>query len=137
MRRHRYLAAALAMTMAVASRAEVTTAAGVETAIAQAMTDGRPVVLEFTAPWCAGCRELAQMLAEPAVRRDLGCAELVVVSLAGAPHDPRNLRITERYRVPALPLLAFIDRDGREHEDLRLTGAVSAPRVQHSLAGVC
>lgn len=122
---------------ALVSATEVNTAAGVEAAIARSLTNGRPVVLEFTASWCAGCRELAQTLAQPSLKPYLGCADWVVVNLNGGPGDPRTTRISQRYRLAGLPLLAFVDVDGSEHEDLRLLGPVGGDRVQHSLAGVC
>jgi thioredoxin 1 len=60
-----------------------------------------PVVVEFTAAWCAPCRHLAPVLDELA-RRHAGRVRVAVVQVEASPE------LAQAYRVTAMPtLLAF------------------------------
>jgi len=60
-----------------------------------------PVIVEFTAAWCAPCRALAPVLDDLA-RRHAGRVRVAVVSVEEAPE------LAQAYRVTSMPtLLAF------------------------------
>jgi thioredoxin 1 len=62
---------------------------------------GEPVLVDFTAAWCAPCRQLAPLLDELAGRH-AGRVRVAVVNVEEAPE------LAQRYRVTSMPtLLAF------------------------------
>jgi thioredoxin 1 len=67
----------------------------------QVLEAGEPVLVDFTAAWCAPCRQLAPLLDELAGRH-AGRVRVAVVNVEEAPE------LAQRYRVTSMPtLLAF------------------------------
>jgi thiol:disulfide interchange protein DsbD len=82
----------------------------------------RPVIVDFHADWCADCKAVQR-----AVFRDAEVVRLVndrftplrVDATAGA---ATVSEAAERYQVPGVPAVRFLDRDGGELADLRING---------------
>ena len=62
---------------------------------------GRPVVVDFWAPWCGPCKAIAPMIDDLA-REMAGQATICKVNVEAEP------AIAERYGVQALPSLVFL-----------------------------
>jgi thiol:disulfide interchange protein DsbD len=123
----------LALAAGAAQAGGATSPGAAEAAIARSVTAGRPVLLEFTADWCGGCRALAKDLR--ALRATVPCADLVVVDLSAGPGNAAARALTRHFRLDGLPTLAFLDADGFER--WRLTGTVGADPLRERLAGAC
>lgn len=91
--------------------------------MAQARAEGRPVVIDFTANWCAACKELARdTFPAPAVRRE--ASRFVAIRIDSTSMDDTIEALHERYSVRGLPTVVLLDSRGRERR--RLTGFVPA-----------
>lgn len=89
--------------------------------IEKAMQEGKPVLIDFDASWCLACRELEkftytdnQVMAE--------ASRFVKLKMDGSVTTPEYTEAAERFKVQGLPTVIFIGPDGKELEQLRLTG---------------
>ena len=93
---------------------------GVDVILAQAKDDGKPVIIDFSADWCAPCRELdATTFRNPEVRAAAKQMVMVKIDLTSVPDDTAR-DLIEKYQVKGVPTVVFVDRDGSERGDLRL-----------------
>jgi thiol:disulfide interchange protein DsbD len=90
-----------------------------EAEVAKAASDGKPIVIDFSADWCLPCKELEhQTFNQPEVID----AVKNVVSLKAdlTQHGSQEVRAVRRkYNIRGVPTIVFIDATGRERENLR------------------
>jgi thiol:disulfide interchange protein DsbD len=80
----------------------------------RAESERRPMLIDFTAEWCAACNELSRItFADPKVMTE---ASRFVAVKVDATHDddPSIDQVKDRYRVVGLPTVVLIGSDGRE-----------------------
>jgi thiol:disulfide interchange protein DsbD len=105
-----------------------------EQGIALAKAEGRPVIIDFWAEWCTACKELDRIAwSDQRVRAE--ASRFVAVKLDGTDQDDAFVEIAERFRVPGMPTVIFIDAKGREVPD-RVMGAIPADEMIERLRGV-
>jgi len=105
-----------------------------EQAIAQARAEGRPLIVDFWAAWCAACRELDRIAwADPRVRQE--AARFVALKLDGTDASDAFTAVAERFGVVGLPTVIFIDPRGREVPE-RVMGAIPAGEMLSRLRAV-
>ncbi len=103
-------------------------------AVAQARAEGRPVIIDFWAEWCTACKELDKIAwADPGVREE--AARFVKVKVDGTEDRPEIQAIQERYKIPGMPTVVFIDSGGSEQPD-RIFGAIDAAEMLQRLRAV-
>lgn len=91
-------------------------------ALAAAKSSGKPVVIDFYADWCLPCKELDHKTfskAEVSEGMDRFVrlkADLTVAS------DEQTKALTKQYGILGVPTIVFLDANGNELTDLRLTG---------------
>ncbi len=86
-----------------------------------AKREGKRVMLDFYASWCAACKELDhKTFADPAVAERL--ADYVNVKLDFTRSSEVTEALTEKYQIPGLPVVIFMEAEGKVLK--RLTGFV-------------
>ncbi len=103
-------------------------------AIALARAEGRPMVIDFWADWCAACKELDRVAwSDPRVRAEL--ERFVAVKVDATNESAASAAAFEKYGVVGMPTVVFLDGRGREIP-ARVTGAVSADEMLRWLRAV-
>ena len=87
-------------------------------AFSAARAANKPVVIDFYADWCLPCKELDEKtFGDPKVAEELNRFVRVKADLT-AP----NSALAKQYAILGVPTLVFLDANGNEIPDLRLTG---------------
>jgi thiol:disulfide interchange protein DsbD len=93
-----------------------------EATFEEARAAGRPILIDFFAVWCAPCRELDRhTYSDPRVLKEMERFTLLKADLTDE-ESPLVGALRERYEVFGVPTVVFIDRQGGDRKDLRLTG---------------
>jgi len=82
----------------------------------------RPVVIDFYADWCLPCKELDhKTFPDERVAKELDRFVRVKADLTRG-DDAQTKALTKQYEIHGVPTLVFLDANGQELHDLRLTG---------------
>ncbi|HZM70116.1 MAG TPA: DUF255 domain-containing protein [Candidatus Cryosericum sp.] len=93
-----------------------------ETSFDSARAAGQPILIDFYAVWCAPCRELDRhTYSDARVLKELQRFALLKADLTNE-ESPLVQTLRERYDVYGVPTVVFIDRQGSDRKELRLTG---------------
>ncbi len=86
-----------------------------EVALNEAVSNGRPVLIDFTADWCAACHELDRNTwSDPAVAKEL--SEFVLLRFDMTAKNDFTAALGERWKVKGLPTVIVLDSSGRESD---------------------
>ncbi len=87
-------------------------------AAAKAMNEKRPLMIDFTAEWCAACKELSKhTFADPRVIEKARAAKFVAVKVdATNDEDPQVDAVKGKYKVVGLPTVVIYDSSGKERK---------------------
>jgi thiol:disulfide interchange protein DsbD len=92
--------------------------------VEEALSSGRPTVVEVYAEWCVICKKLEKKtLSAPAVVAALSQVNALKVDI------DRNGELQSRYAIIGPPTLMFFGADGLERQELRMSGAVGPDEV--------
>ncbi len=104
---------------------DVATVGELETLLARARTAGQPVMVDFTADWCADCKAMeAYTFPDAGVVAALGPYMLLRADVTANNADDQAL--LEYFGIYGPPTMAFFDRSGQEIDPYRLVGFVPA-----------
>jgi thiol:disulfide interchange protein DsbD len=89
--------------------------------LSEARGTEKPVIIDFTADWCAPCRELDEVtFHDPEIvkqaKRDFVMIKVDLTRKGNPVHE----KLLRQYEVKGVPTVVFLDREGRERKDLRL-----------------
>jgi thiol:disulfide interchange protein DsbD len=83
-----------------------------------ARANGKPTIIDFYADWCAQCKELDKYTyVDPKIIGLSKSFNNIKVDLTKGDKE-----IESKFKILGLPVVAFIDKNGKEREDLRVTG---------------
>jgi len=105
-------------------------------ALAAARSDGRPIVIDFSADWCLPCKELEhKTFNQPEV---IEAAKPFVALRAdltrSSSEEVKGLR--KQFKIVGVPTVVFIDGEGKERDDLRVVQFVDAEEFHKRLTAV-
>jgi thiol:disulfide interchange protein DsbD len=93
-----------------------------DAAVAEALAQGRPVVLDFGADWCVPCHELEQnTFTDRGVAESLAPFVRLKVDFTRA-DAPETVALRQRYAITGVPTILFLGPDGREVPATRIVG---------------
>jgi thiol:disulfide interchange protein DsbD len=120
----------------------VSQAAGIEWqpytshAVERAASDGRPVMIEFTADWCIPCRVLEYgAFKDSEVIQESDRFVRLRVDLTHQ-EEPTALEAVERYQVAGPPVIVFLGGDGSELTDLRVLESMDPEELLERMRSV-
>jgi thioredoxin:protein disulfide reductase len=121
-------AIAAALLIPSAASAEIAWEAFSDEALAQAVSTGRPAIIDFTADWCLPCKELDRFtFSDARVLEASSRFSTLKADITSQMSEPVRA-LQQRFEILGAPTIVFIDSTGRERRDLRLTGFEKADR---------
>jgi thiol:disulfide interchange protein DsbD len=97
-----------------------------QTAVAQANSQGKTVMLDLYADWCIACKEFEQYtFPDEKVQSALANSVLLQIDLTETGSD-QNIELMEHFDVFGLPSILFFDLQGNELSQQRITGFMGA-----------
>ena len=120
--------AGLSQTTAAAHVFEkVKTVAELESLMAEAKAQGKPVMLDYFATWCTDCLRMENStFADPRVVNIITSRFVALQVDVTDPNDPESKAIKKRFKVFGPPALLFFDAQGNERKDMNFYGYKNA-----------
>ncbi len=98
----------------------------IESKVAEARTQGRPVIIDFSADWCVACHELDDRTYTDGQVQELS-KKFVLLKIDATHITPDIEVLRKKYDVLGLPTVVFLGKNGEVLKNLTVTGFVEAP----------
>lgn len=130
------IAGAIFMLLSNGSRPSLTWEPYTPSKLNQAMREGKPVMLDFTADWCGVCKELEDgPFSDSGVIR--AAERFTRLQVDGTDrNDPKMLAAVRKYDVKGFPTIIFFNSSGNEVRSARVTGFVNSAELIKLLESV-
>jgi thiol:disulfide interchange protein DsbD len=90
--------------------------------LAKAQADGKPVIIDFRAEWCAACKELEQFtFSNKKFEKASDEQNFVLLKFDATSDSPELEKMKAKYNIVGLPWVIFISKSGVWQSDLTLT----------------
>lgn len=104
--------------------------------LAAAASAHKPVMIDFTAKWCAACKELEHgPFSDPKVMKAAEGFERLRVDGTNQ-NDPKVRAAVKRLGVHGFPTVIFIDRSGKEITSARIIGYVDSKEMLRRIGSI-
>lgn len=100
---------------------------GLDTALRQAVEEGKPVMLDFYADWCISCKEMEAFTFSNASVQD-ALQDFVLLQSDVTDSDKQDQALLRHLGLFGPPAILFYDAAGHEMRNYRLVGFMSASR---------
>ena len=100
---------------------------GEQQAVERARAEGKPMVIDFFAEWCAACKELDKLTFSTA-QFATEAERFVLAKVDGTDETEEIEKLYEKYGVKGLPTVIFVDSAGKVQGELTVTGFVPAAK---------
>jgi len=112
---------------------KIKSVAELDSALAEARTASRPVMLDFSADWCVSCKEMeTRTFPDAGVIGALKPFLLLRADVTDNNEDDQAL--LKRFHIVGPPTIAFFDKRGQERENFKLVGFVPAQKFSAHVA---
>lgn len=109
---------------------------GEEEGLRQGRENGKTVIIDFWAEWCAACKEFDKFTyADPEIIRELRRFVNVKIDSTKS-DDPKIKQLWEKYGIVGLPAVVFINQNGTMLSEKTITGFVNAREFLKILKGL-
>jgi thiol:disulfide interchange protein DsbD len=106
-------------------------------ALSEAVKSRKPAIIDFSAAWCAPCRELDEITFHDSEVVKQAAQDFVMIKVdLTRKGKPDNDRLLRQYGVKGVPTVVFLDRQGKERLDLRLVDYLPASQFLTRMAEV-
>lgn len=105
--------------------------------LSEAVGKQKPVIIDFTAEWCAPCRELDEITFHDSEVVKLADQDFIMikVDLTSKGNHDRD-RLLKKYNVKGVPTIVFLDKRGEERRELRVLDFLPADQFLVRMAEV-
>ncbi|MDO4222925.1 MAG: protein-disulfide reductase DsbD [Acinetobacter sp.] len=101
-------------------------------ALAQAKQSNQTMIIDVYADWCTSCQPIERMFKQADVQAQLQGYFLIKLDLSQ--NDPSHQALLDELDVLGPPTLLFLNAQGQEYRDLRLTGAFEQAELEQRLS---
>jgi thiol:disulfide interchange protein DsbD len=103
----------------------VSSAAELDSLLAEAKRTGQPLLVDWYADWCISCKVIEhEVLPDPRVVSQLKGFRLIRFDITES--NPQQIALLNRYKLFGPPALLFFGKDGNELADARVVGEIDA-----------
>ncbi|MBR0897640.1 protein-disulfide reductase DsbD [Bradyrhizobium tropiciagri] len=117
-----------------ASARTIRSVAALDRELASARSDGKPVMLDFSADWCVECRLMEAVLRKPEVRARLQKFRLVRADVTAV--DDASRALMKRFEIVGPPTILLFGSPGEASPTTKIVGAVDADALLTKLSTI-